>query len=181
MHSEEISSESENWILGDVLGLLGSIAAIAKSRKLTWRTTIITYPMVSLRTITIWNVDVCARDCWDVLQSWRLFQLACCQRRIYDDAVNYLQTLSCCFVPRLAPRSASEGGGVTPLDTAILFQRDLEKLVEDVPLGSHDCGTIHPCQGEYPMEEGSVPTRHCCHSNFLSGNWCYEKLTNSTY
>ena len=60
---------------------------------------------------------------WDKAYLWRLFRLACCQRMSAASPISYLKTLVRCFTSRLSK--------ITPLKTAILFQRDLEALIKE--------------------------------------------------
>ena len=76
-------------------------------------------------------VDAFARDRWDRAYLWRLFRLACCQRRT-GDASGYLNTLTRCFNRRLSAVAAPR--------TANLLQDDLEAVVGEPAVSGYRLG-----------------------------------------
>ncbi len=66
-------------------------------------------------------IDNCSLDPWDSLLSWRVFRLACCQRRL-SNAPEYLKTLTYCLGTRLAK--------AMPIKLRHCLQKDLESIVD---------------------------------------------------
>ena len=81
-----------------------------------------------------------ARDQWNRAHYWRIFRLACCQRKLSSprNVLAYLETLTQSFNPRLA--------SVAPKQTALLFQRDLEAIITDAAVSE-------PRWGAFPFLE----------------------------
>jgi hypothetical protein len=65
-------------------------------------------------------IDNCSLDPWDSLLSWRVFRLACCQRRL-SNAPEYLKTLTYCLGTRLSK--------AVPMKLRHHLQKDLEAIV----------------------------------------------------
>ncbi len=65
-------------------------------------------------------INNCALDPWDSLLSWRVFRLACCQRKL-GNAPEYLKTLTYCLGSRLAKAA--------PVKLLAYLQNDLEAIV----------------------------------------------------
>ena len=65
-------------------------------------------------------INNCALDPWDSLLSWRVFRLACCQRKL-GNAPEYLKTLTYCLGSRLAKAA--------PIKLLTYLQNDLEAIV----------------------------------------------------
>ena len=68
------------------------------------------------------SIDNCSIDPWNKLLSWRVFRLACCQRR-QSDAPEYLKTLTYCLGTRLAH--------TVPMKLRHHLQQDLEAVVNE--------------------------------------------------
>ena len=66
------------------------------------------------------TIDNCSLDPWDKLLAWRVFRLACCQRRQRNEP-EYLKSLTYCLGSRLAK--------AVPAKLRHLLQQDLEALV----------------------------------------------------
>ena len=66
------------------------------------------------------TIDNCLQDPWDKLLAWRVFRLACCQRRV-SNAPEYLKSLTYCLGSRLS--------NAVPIKLRHLLTRDLQAIV----------------------------------------------------